>query len=141
VAIYSGPDPFGALIDPCPQKPVAGTPANKSEVRIYNPRVPVMNVHNSCDIAGICPNAEKLVAELRSAGGTVEDVIVDSSGKRVEACVDACGTDPNGGLAFVHHPWDWLVGLHYHGEWPEEWTAPMLEFLRAHPLEPPAAPF
>ena len=101
--------------------PVAGTPANKSEVRIYNPRVPVMNVHNSCDIAGICPNAEKLVAELRSAGGTVEDVIVDSSGKRVEACVDACGTDPNGGLAFVHHPWDWLVGLHHHGEWPEEY--------------------
>ena len=142
VAVYSGPDPFGALIDPCPQKPVAGAPANQSEVRTYNTRVPVMNVHNSCDIAGICPNAEKLVAELRAAaGGTVEDVIVDSSGKRVEACVDACGTDPNGGLAFVRHPWDWMVGVHHHGEWPEEWTAPMLEFLRAHPLEPPGAPF
>ena len=23
VAVYSGPDPFGALIDPCPQKPVS----------------------------------------------------------------------------------------------------------------------
>ena len=74
--------------DPCPQKPVGGAPANNTEVRIYNPRVPVMNVHNGCDIAGICPNGEKLAAELRSAGVNVEDVIVDSSGKRVEACTD-----------------------------------------------------
>ena len=82
-----------------------------------------MNVHNSCDIAGICPNDEKLVAELRAAGVNVDDVIVDSSGKRVDACVDACGTDPNGGLTFLHHPWGWLLGLHHHGEWPAEWTA------------------
>ena len=68
VAVYSGPDPFGALNDPCHQKPVAHAPANNAEVRIYNPRVPVMNVHNACDIAGICPNDEKLVKELRAAG-------------------------------------------------------------------------
>ena len=34
VAIYSGPDPFGALDDPCHQKPVSGAPANNIEVRI-----------------------------------------------------------------------------------------------------------
>jgi dienelactone hydrolase len=141
VAVYSGPDPFGALVDPCQQKPVGGKPASDAEVRIYNPRVPVMLVHNSCDIAGICPNAERLAAELHDAGVRVEDVIVDASGKRVEACLEACGADPNGGLAFAHHPGAWLSGLHHHGEWPDGWTAAMLEFFRANPLQPAAPPF
>ena len=141
VAVYSGPDPFGALVDPCHQKPVSGKPASDAEVQIYNERVPVMLVHNSCDIAGICPNGEKLATELRDAGAKVDDVIVDASGKRVEACLDACGADPNGGLAFMHHPGAWLSGLHHHGEWPDEWTTAMLEFLRAHPLHPSAPPF
>ena len=141
VAVYSGPDPFGALGDPCHQKPVGGAPANDREVRIYNPRVPVMTVHNACDIAGICPNAEKLVAELRVAGVGVEDVIVDSNGKRVDACADYCGADPNGGLSLLHNPWAWLVGLRHHERWPSPWTPAMLEFFRAHPLQPAGAPF
>jgi len=141
VAVYSGPDPFGALNDPCGQKPISGMPANNTEVRIYNSRVPVMNVHNSCDIAGICPNAEKLAAELRSAGVNIEDLIVDSSGKRVDACTDYCGTDPNGGLALLHNPLGWFLGLHHHERWPSEWTPAMLEFFRAHPLQPAGAPF
>ncbi len=141
VAVYSGPDPFGALDDPCHQKPVGSASANNAEVRIYNPRVPVMNVHNACDIAGTCPNAEKLAKELRLAGVKVEDVIVDSSGKRVDACTDYCGTDPNGGLAFLYNPLGWLIGLHRHERWPSKWTPAMLEFFRAHPLQPAAAPF
>lgn len=141
VAAYSGPDPFGALMDPCRQRPVSGAPANNAEVRIYNPRVPVMLVHNACDIAGICPNDEKLVGELRSAGVNVEDLIVDSSGKRVDACASYCGADPNGGLALLHNPLAWFLGLHRHGRWPSEWTRAMLGFFRAHPLQPAAAPF
>ena len=141
VAIYSGPDPFGALIDPCRQKPVDNAPASNAEVQIYNPRLPVMNVHNACDIAGICPNDEKLAKELRAAGVNVEDVIVDSSGKRVDACTDSCGTDPNGGLELLHNPSGWFLGLHHHGRWPLEWTRAMLEFFLAHPLQPAAAPF
>ena len=140
-AVYSAPDPFGALIDPCQQKPVSRVPANNAEVRIYNPRVPVMNVHNACDIAGTCPNAEKLANELRAAGVNIEDVIVDSSSKRVNACIASCGSDPNGGLELLRNPWGWFVGLHHHGHWPSEWTEPMLEFFRAHPLQPATAPF
>jgi dienelactone hydrolase len=141
VAVYSGPDPFGAFSDPCPQKPVPDAPANNTEVRIHNPRVPVMIVHNGCDISGICPNAEKLAAELRAAGVAVEDVIVDADGKRVDACSAACGTDPYGGLSLLHNPTGWLLGLHYHERWPAQWTSAMLKFLREHPLQPAGAPF
>jgi hypothetical protein len=103
--------------------------------------VPVMNVHNACDIAGICPNDEKLAKELRAAGSSVEDVIVDSSGKRVDACMDNCGADPNGGLALLRNPSGWFLGMHHHERWPAEWTPAMLEFFHAHPLQPAAAPF
>jgi len=141
VAVYSGPDPFGALDDPCHQRPVAGAPPNNAEVLIHNPRVPAMHVHNECDVAGICANGEKLAAELRAVGVNIEDVIVDSSGKRVDACASWCGTDPNGGLSLLHNPWGWLLGFHRHGRWPSEWTPKMLEFLRDHPLQPAGAPF
>jgi dienelactone hydrolase len=141
VAVYSAPDPFGALEDPCQQKPVGGAPATDAEVRIYNPHVPVMSVHNSCDIVGTCPNGEKLAAELRAAGVSIEDLILDSDGKRVAACMDYCGTDPNGGLTLLHNPMGWLLGLHRHERWPSRWTPAMLEFFRAHPLQPAGAPF
>jgi poly(3-hydroxybutyrate) depolymerase len=141
VAVYSAPDPFGALDDPCHQKPVSVVPANDAEVQIHNPRVPVMHVHNGCDVAGICANGEKLAAELREAGVNLDDVIVDSSGRRVEACADWCGTDPNGGLSMLHNPWGWFLGLHHHQRWPAEWTPQMLEFLGEHPLQTPGAQF
>jgi len=141
VAVYSGPDPFGALDDPCQRKPVVSAPANDTEVPIYNPRVPAMHVHNGCDAAGICSNGEKLMDGLRSAGVNFEDVIVDSSGERVDACTAWCGTDPNGGLSARHHPWGWLLGLRHHGRWPSEWTPEMLEFFRDHPWQPAGAQF
>jgi poly(3-hydroxybutyrate) depolymerase len=140
-AVYSAPDPFGALSDSCYQRPVSGAPANNAEVQIYNPRVPVMHVHNACDISGICPNGEKMAAELRSAGVNLEDVIIDAEGKRVDACMDWCGTDPDGGLTLLHNPWGWVVGLHHHERWPSAWTPAMLEFFRTHPLQPAGAPF
>jgi hypothetical protein len=100
-----------------------------------------MHVHNACDISGICPNGEKMAAELRSAGANFEDVIVDAEGKRVDACTDWCGTDPDGGLTLLHHPWAWLVGLHHHERWPSAWTPAMLEFFRRHPLQPTGPQF
>jgi poly(3-hydroxybutyrate) depolymerase len=141
VAVYSGPDPFGALEDPCRQVPVSGEPANSTEVRIFNPRVPAMHVHNSCDVAGICANGEKLAAELRLAGVNIEDVIVDSAGKRVAACEAYCGIDPNGGIDPWRNPLAWLLGLHHHERWPSQWTPAMLDFFREHPLRPAGAPF
>jgi len=140
-AVYSAPDPFGALTDRCGQKPVDAVPSSDAEVRIHNPRASVMNVHNACDVSGICPNGEKLAAELRAAGVNFEDVILDANGNRVEACLDQCGANPWGGLSFFRHPIDWWTGLHHHEKWPKSWGRRMLQFLAAHPLRPAAPPF
>ncbi len=140
-AVYSAPDPFGALGDPCPQTPVAHAPANGGEVTIFNTRAAIMNVHNACDIEGICPNSGKLARELRATGVEFDDVIVDAYDKRVTACVADCGTDPNGGLSLLQSPLSWFLALHRHGNWPDAWTPAMLDFLRAHPLHPAAPQF
>ncbi len=92
-AVYSAPSPFGAFNDPCPRKPVAHPPAN-DEVRLFNPRVPIMHVRNSCDIGGICPNGSALADQLRPLSADFQDVIVDSSGNQVTECDDSCGTNP-----------------------------------------------
>jgi predicted esterase len=140
-AVYSAPDPFGALTDPCPQTPVAHAPANRGEVTIFNTHAAIMNVHNACDIEGICPNSGKLARELRATGAEFEDVIVDAGGKRVTACVADCGINPNGGLSLLQSPISWFLALHRHGNWPDQWTPAMLDFLRAHPLHPAAPQF
>ena len=82
-AVYSAPDPFSALFDVCTQTPEAIAPAGDGQVQVFNPRVPLMHVHNDCDIGGICPNGTRFAARVRALGGSVEDVIVDSSGIRV----------------------------------------------------------
>jgi dienelactone hydrolase len=140
-AVYSAPDPFGAMTDRCAQKPVDSVSSGDAEVRIYNPRAAIMNVHNACDVSGICPNGEKLAAELQAAGVDFDDVILDASGRRVEACVDECGVNPNGGLSFFHHPISWWTGLRHHQKWPRSWWPRMLQFLRSHPLRPATPPF
>lgn len=140
-AVYSGPDPFGAFNDPCSQTPVAGTPANDKQIRIFNPRVPIMHVHNSCDIGGTCPNAERLAKELRAAGVSIEDVIIDGSGRRVDACWSWCGTSPDAYMNLLSCPIGWTLGLYHHSRWPTEWNRAMLDFLRGHPLHPAGVPF
>ena len=65
IGVYSAPDPFRAFNDPCPQSPVLQKPATNSEVRISNPGVPTLHIHNDCDIAGICPNGEYLKVNWR----------------------------------------------------------------------------
>jgi poly(3-hydroxybutyrate) depolymerase len=141
VAVYSGPDPFGAFDDPCPQMPIAGAPTSDRQIQIFNPRVPVMHVRNSCDVAGICPNDERLAAKLRAAGVSLTDVILDGAGKQVEACWSWCGTNPDGDMSLLRNPIGWTVGLHRHNRWPSEWNPAMLDFLRRHPLQPSAVPF
>ncbi|HVN30265.1 MAG TPA: PHB depolymerase family esterase [Candidatus Binataceae bacterium] len=135
-AVYSAPDPFGALTDPCPQTPVAGAPAAKTQVPVFNPHVPIMHVRNSCDIDGICPNGNALATQLRSLGVNLEDVIIDADGKQVPTCDDSCGVSAMGGgdigaggaaRGFAHH-------LH----WPSEQNSRMFEFMRRHPLPAPA---
>jgi len=139
-AVYSAPDPFGAFDDPCPQRPISSPPATIAQVQILNPRVPLLHLHNACDIAGICPNGEKLAAELRAAGVNLRDVIIDSSGKRVSACSASCGTDPNGGLSLLQHPAGAYLGLRHHDRWPAGWNRYLLDFMRRNPLSRRRAP-
>jgi dienelactone hydrolase len=126
---YSAFDPFGALNDACQQTPVAHAPQDGSQVRIFNPRLPVMHIYRSCDIDGLCPNAEKFARQLRNASIAVDDVIVDGAGGRVQTCDPHCGTDPNGGLSAALHLYPWLEGLRNHMRWPAKWTHAMLNFL------------
>jgi len=134
-AVYSAPNPFGAFDDPCPQKPVAGAPANDREIQIFNPRVPVMHVRNSCDVAGICPNGGELAVELRAAGVKLGDVVVDWRNRQVDECADYCGIDPNGEGSILRNPLGYLIGLPHHLRWPFAWNSPMLDFFRSHPLK------
>ena len=69
-------------------------------------------------------------------------MIIDSSGKRVDACMDWLRHRSEWRTrAVCDNPWGWLVGMHHHEQWPAEWTPAMLEFFRDHPLQPAAAPF
>jgi len=131
-AVYSAPDPFSALFDVCTQTPVAVAPAGDGQAQVVNPRVPLMHVHNDCDIGGICPNGSRFAARVRALGGSIEDVIVDSSGLPVPSCDDSCGTDEmaNGQIGTVAS----FRGLARHMRWPAQWNERMLNFLREHPL-------
>ena len=133
-AVYSAPDPFDAFNDPCAQTPVTAEPASHAEIRILNPRVPIMHLHNACDVAGICPNGEKLAADLRAAGVKVRDVIIDASRRRVRTCVAYCGANPNGELSILRHPFGYYLGLRHHDRWPAEWNSYLLDFLRRNSL-------
>ena len=131
-AVYSAPDPFAALFDVCTQTPVTVPPAGDGQARVFNPRVPLMHLHNDCDIGGICPNSSRFAARVRAFGGSIEDVIVDSSGSRVPSCDDSCGTDEmaDGQIGTVAS----FRGLARHMRWPARWNERMLDFLRRHPL-------
>jgi predicted esterase len=131
-AVYSAPDPFSALSDVCTQTPVAVAPAGYGQVRVFNPRVPLMHVRNDCDIGGICPNGNRFAARLRALGGNIEDVIIDSSGQRVLSCDRACGTNEMAVGQIGTLPS--LRGLARHTRWPADWNERMLNFLKRHPL-------
>jgi predicted esterase len=134
-AVYSAPDPFGAFTDPCPQTPVPRAPTSNAQVQIFNPRIPLMHVRNSCDIGGICPNGNNLAVQVRAIGISLDDVILDPAGKPVTACDDSCGTSPMaaGGIGAGGT----LRGVLHHVQWPAASNPQMFEFMKEHPL--PAA--
>lgn len=135
-AAYSGPSPFGAFNDPCQQQPVAGPPANNTQLQIFNPAARVMHIHNSCDVGGICPNDERLATELNAAGVVVDDLILDNHQRRVYSCTDSCGTDPKAPPKSTATIMGSLIGLGSHMRWPKESMTAMLDFFRQHPLKP-----
>jgi predicted esterase len=132
-AVYSAPDPFGAFNDPCPQSPVRRPPASNAELQISNPRVAVMHVRNSCDIAGTCPNGNALALQLRSIGVSLDDRILDPEGKPLGACDDSCGTSPMAGGSELGVRAA-VRGARNHLRWPSAWNTRMFEFMKQHPL-------
>jgi predicted esterase len=137
-AVYSAPDPFGAFNDPCPQTPVAGAASGIGQLQLLNPHVPIMHVRNDCDIEGICPNASRFANQLRAAGGSLDDVILDPSGNQVTACDSTCGTDPTAAGSIGTGAS--LRGFWHHMRWPSQWNDRMLAFLGQHRLDANQAP-
>ena len=131
IAVYSAPDPFQAFNDPCPQTPVEDHPASIAEIVVPNPKIQAYQVHNSCDIAGICPNSEMIISQVATIGANPDvDVIINSLKQQVGFCDPLCGTDPNGSTSSIPGT---SLGTLNHIEWPLTWTEPMLDFLAAHP--------
>lgn len=131
-AVYSAPDPFGAFDDPCAQTPVPHAPASNSQIRIFNPRIPLMHVRNSCDIGGICPNGNTFAAQMRSIGVSLDDVILDPDGKPVDACDSTCGTNPMAGGDVGTS--GTFRGFAHHMRWPSAYNPQLFEFMKQHPL-------
>jgi predicted esterase len=130
IAVYSAPDPFQAFNDPCPQTPVEDHPASNAEILVPNPKIQAYQVHNSCDIAGICPNSEMIISQVATIGANPDvDVIINSLKQQVGFCDPLCGTDPNGSTSSIPGT---SLGTLNHIEWPLTWTEPMLDFLAAH---------
>lgn len=131
VAVYSAPNPFEAFNDPCPQTPVTGDPTGIRQVQILAPDVPTYQVHNDCDIAGLCPNSELVETQILPLGVSVQDTLINSVQAPTNGCLDACGTDPRGDVSN-------LLGISLgsvdHDRWPTVWTPQILDFFRRHPL-------
>lgn len=131
VGVYSAPNPFRALSDPCPQTPVFTKPTSIKQIQMYNAGLPTYHLHNDCDIAGICPTGEYLMRQLLPLGIGFQDTIINSATQPTIGCLDACGTnsngDPNNQLAIS-------VGTANHVRWPASWLPEMLNFFRGHPL-------
>ena len=132
-ALYSAPDPYGFLSDPCQQQPVAAEPASIGELQVSHGDVPIFHLHRNCDVYGSCPSALKLGRQLsQSATASLLTQTIDRDQQAVPQCDDACGTDPNGSPFNLKSR---IVGVGNHNHWPDAWTARMLDFLRQHPLQ------
>lgn len=117
-AVYSSPDPFVDVADPCAQPPFG------------NNLRPIMTVHNDCDIIGICTTGSEGFGERIAR--TIPQleyrtVIVDLQQQEVAACNASCRYDGN--PARLLSP-----GAVRHLIWPTQWNAPMFAFLRERPL-------
>jgi predicted esterase len=131
IAPYSGPNPMGYLLDPCYQTPVTGTPASVAQLQLYNPGAPIDHVHNNCDIAGSCPNAENLAMQLGAIGVFVQDSIITGPQAPANECDFTCGDDLDGSADETSLS---STGVKNHTRWPTQWTLGMLDFFRRHPL-------
>jgi poly(3-hydroxybutyrate) depolymerase len=80
-AVYSSPDPYADQFDPCPQAPFA-----------KNPR-PLMTLHNSCDIFGICATGAldfRMNLMATHPGLPLSTLLINGRQQRVQGCEAAC---------------------------------------------------
>jgi poly(3-hydroxybutyrate) depolymerase len=131
-ALYTAPNPFEAFDDACPQTPVGHRARSDAELRLANRRLPILHVHNACDIAGICPNGELLLSQLAAVHGRVTDVVIDGSQNQVLTCDPGCGTNPDADMSPTDNPRGFTEGTQNHTRWPTVWTQTMLEFFRPY---------
>jgi predicted esterase len=119
-SVYSPPEPFSDVDDPCAQPPFGD-----------NLR-PIMTVHNSCDIIGICITGGEgfrdKVAKVMP-GLTLRTAIIDVQQNEVQACDASCAYDASSPASAA------TPGALLHLRWPTNWTVTMLNFLRDHPLD------
>ncbi|MGH8504528.1 MAG: hypothetical protein ACRETM_01020 [Stenotrophobium sp.] len=121
-AVYSSPDPFSDVADPGAQTPFATA------------LTPLMDIHNQCDIIGICQTGTKFHQTLAKLYPKLvqNPVIIDELFNPVQACDAACAdqgivpSGPSGALG--------SVGAVNHLRWPLTWNSRMYTFLREHPL-------
>ena len=114
-AVYSSPDPFKDVQDPCYQTPFATT------------LTPLMDIHNSCDIIGICQTGTAFHKQLAYLFPSLEQksVIVDAAKNEVQECDASCASQSIAGDP---------VGNVNHVIWPLAWNDAMFQWLREHPL-------
>lgn len=120
-AVYSSPDPFSDVDDPNAQTPFATA------------LTPLMDIHNQCDIIGICQTGTKLHQTLAKLYPKLPQrpVIIDELFNEVSACSDACASQklvPSGPDGLLGG-----VGAANHLRWPLTWNVQMYKFLREHP--------
>ena len=116
--MYSDPDPFADVDDPCSQPPFG------------NNLRPILQIHNDCDIIGLCQTGgEQLAAKMATVMPNLEfrSVILDVFQQEVEQCNDLCAYDSDPAQLL-------LPGTFRHVTWPYLWNDKMFAFLRDHPL-------
>ena len=116
-------------------------PADDTEVQVFNPDLPVLHVHNDCDIGGICPNGVLLEQTLDTQGiGGFDSILLNTAVNETEGCLDICGTDPTAAYegtvdlaATLGNLPGYSLGVANHLRWPVGYTGTMFDFLRDHP--------
>lgn len=119
VAVYSNPDPFRDVEDPCAQEPFG------------NNLLPIMTVHNDCDIVGICSTGAEQMRERMQEGLPgihYESYILDGSGAEVASCQARCDYSSEQPLGLLSE------GALRHLIWPQAWNPRFYAFLRENPL-------
>lgn len=116
-AVYSSPDPYRDIKDPCAQAPFA------------TQLTPLMDIHNACDILGICQTGAKFHEDLGKRYPSLKQkpVIINSLLQPVQSCAALCANQAivPGGLS---------IGTLNHLRWPVNQNDEIFAFLREHPL-------